>query len=397
MKIDRIDIFQVKLGNTPSSVIVKLYTDDGLYGYGECGLEYETGISSNIGMLAEMGKNYIFGQDPFDTEKIWEYVFHRAFWPYGGGPVVYGAMSAFDNAMWDIKAKAFNVPLYKLLGGKVNEKLRTYASQTQFGWNELLMCVKTEDYVAQAVKAVEDGYSAIKVDPVMFDDKGNRRTGLMNRLESRDIALIDERLRSIRSTIGKDIDILLETHGALGVSSTIQLAKHIEDLDFYFWEEPINSLNPKSMAEIKSNISIPLASGERMYTRFGFSPYIEQNLLQVIQPDLGSCGGITEAMKIAAAARTYDIGVQTHVAGTPLMTAASLHFETACPNLAIHELHSVSRLAPLVDLCIHDHKPIDGYFSVPEIPGIGNELRPDVEKKYLVQSITKGAELKSVG
>lgn len=138
-------------------------------------------------------------------------------------------------------------------------------------------------------------------------------------------------------------------------------------------EEPTTP-NPKINKFVCSKLNIPIAQGERIYTRWGFAPYFEDGSIQLAQPDIGNCGGITEAKKICDLAHIYDVGIQAHVCASPLSTAAALHLETAIPNFAIHEHHVYNLHAYNKQLCIYDYQPVDGYFTVPELPGLGNQL-----------------------
>jgi L-alanine-DL-glutamate epimerase-like enolase superfamily enzyme len=227
---------------------------------------------------------------------------------------------------------------------------------------------ENEDYATYALQAVEDGYDCIKIDPIKF---GEDYTKL---LSYKQIKTSYDRLAAAREAVGPEVDIIVELHGITETTAAIQLGKAIEDLGIYYYEEPVMPLNSKMMKEIKENINIPIASGERIYTRWGYRPFLETRSLDVVQPDLGTCGGITEGKKIADAAHLYDVTVQAHVCGSPISKAAALHFETAIPNFIIHE-HHINALNPNYrKLGKYDYQPIKGSYTVPELPGIGQEL-----------------------
>ena len=168
------------------------------------------------------------------------------------------------------------------------------------------------------------------------------------------------------------MDIIIENHSNLDAMSAVQLANAAEPFNIFFVEEP-NTPSVSSSKYIADHIRIPLANGERIFSRWQYFPYFEQNAIQVAQPDLGTCGGFTEGKKIADAAHAFDIAVQAHACGTPLSSAAALHFETALPNFIIHEHHLCFLHQYNIDLCVHDYQPDRGMISAPELPGLGNE------------------------
>ena len=345
-------------------------------------------------MVKDFGQ-LIIGKDPLRSEAIREQLFRTTFWGMGGGTVINAGMSAIDIALWDIKGKYYNAPVYQLLGGKINEKLRAYASQIQFDWDlEDRNMVTPEQYAEAAKKAMAQGYTAVKVDPVGVTANGNwQRTKqdadwrLRGQLPQNVLKLVRARLQAIRD-LSPDLDIIIELHSFTDTSTAIQLANYIDDLNIMYYEEPVHPLNAVSMREIKENIRIPVASGERIYTRLGYRPFFENRSLSVIQPDVCLCGGISEAKKICDMADTYDVKVQIHVCGGPISQAAALHVETAIPNFLIHEQHSYGIKQGLRDTCVYDYLPDDhGELTVPELPGIGQEITEETMAKTWVYTI----------
>lgn len=385
MKITKVQIFDVFCPARPQwhPVFVRVFTDEGITGVGEAGLAYDWGHSAAANMIQEIVKARVIGFNPFQTELLWSKMLREGFWGLGGGPVFYSAMSAIDTALWDIKAKALNVPLYQLLGGKVNSKLRTYASQLQFDWdNEAAKLIKPADYGKAAEKAVREGYDAVKVNPFFYDKEGNTLYDLTKLFSADLLALAQARMQAIREAVGPKVDILLECHSLLGVTSAIQIGKEIaEKFNCLFMEEPVNYLNSALHDKLARKLDIPLAAGERLYLRHGMRPYFEHQTIDILQPDIGLCGGITEAKKICDYADVYDIQVQAHVCGGPVATAASLHLETAIPNFFIHEHHAYATKQWNRELCIQDYQPQNGFMAVPEIPGLGIELNDKVLEK----------------
>ncbi|MFM2486945.1 mandelate racemase/muconate lactonizing enzyme family protein [Celerinatantimonas yamalensis] len=383
MKITDIEIFCADF--EPSSpnepIFIKINTDSGISGFGEAGVAYGKAKQGAIGQLRDFSK-LIIGQDPFTIEKIWDQLYRDTFWGQGGGTVIFSAMSAIDIALWDIKGKALNVPVYELLGGKTRDKIRAYASQIQFGWDKTETPLDgIEKLAIAAKKAVDEGYTAIKVDPLQRDENGNKNRRNDGFLTQKKLNLCRDRLVAIRESVGDDVDIILELHAKTDVNSALQISRLVNDLNIYYMEEPCGSLNPQLFKELKNKIDIPLAAGERIYTRYGFKPFLENRSLDVIQPDIATCGGISEAKKICDMARIYDVLVQPHVCGGPISNAAALQIEAVIPNFCIHE-HHIGNLSDFTrNLGEHDIQPINGYIDVPEGPGIGQNIPEGIMNK----------------
>lgn len=400
MKIDRVEIFDCDVGKVDSSlhyfnpVLVRIITDTGVSGIGEAGISYGTGSSGSVGVLKNMAPQLI-GLDPMQVEKIWELMFRGMFWGMGGGPIFYSAMSAIDIALWDIRGKALNAPIYQLLGGKTNSSLRAYAGQLQFGWGPVQQALlNLDEYVEAAKKAVSEGYDCVKLDPVQFYGNTPQENAMtrvkgsfFGLLKAPELRKMYERLKAVRDTVGPDVDIILEAHSLLGVNSAIQLGKIAEELNIFYYEEPVHPMNHKNMKMLARKLNIPIASGERIYTRWGYMPFLEKQALNVIQPDICTCGGITEAKKICDMANTYDSAVQIHVCGTPVTTAAALQVEAVIPNFLIHEQNTVAQKKAMTDMCVYDYQPVRGYFSIPDLPGLAQEFRDDVMSGYLACTV----------
>lgn len=382
MKITQVEVFHVhqRKNSGQRPVLVRVDTDAGIYGVGEAGMAYGVGGSAAAGMIKDLSK-LILGLDPFNTEFIWEKFLKKTFWGQGGGTVVFSGMSALDMALWDIKGKALGLPLYKLLGGKSREDLRVYASQIQFGWGPKREPKgKKEEYAEEALKAVAEGYDAVKVDVLALNRQGTtENVHLEGPLPNSVVKLGVERVRAIREAVGPDVDIIIENHANTDMVSAIQFAKAIEEFNIFFYEEINTPLNPKLLQKAKEKINIPIASGERIYTRWGYLPFFADRSIDVIQPDIGSCGGISEFKKIADLAHAYEVTVQAHVAGTGVAEAAAIHAETAIPNFCIHEHHQKTLLPEYAELCIYNYQPVNGRYTVPELPGIGQDF---TEKVY---------------
>ena len=365
-------------------LLVKVNTDEGIYGMGEIGMAYGYGASAGWGMAKDLAK-MIIGKDPMNTERIWEDMMKKTFWGQGGGTAIFGGMSGIDMALWDIKGKALGVPLYKLLGGKCRDKLRCYASQIQFGWNDKQRdsLATTEEYAQAAKDAVADGYDALKVDVLIWSREREKMESYIGLLPYDVTQMAESRVAAIREAVGPAVDIIIECHSFTDTVNAIQLARLYEKYNIMFIEEVNTPLNASLTKSFKDKIDIPVAAGERIYSRWGYLPFFNDRSLDVIQPDLGTCGGISEGKKIAEMAHIHDITVQAHVCGSPIATAAALHYETAIPNFCIHEHHRNALLKENIELCLYDYQPKDGYYTVPELPGIGQDL---TEKAYSLAS-----------
>ena len=383
MKITSVDCY---LGDF---ITVKVNTDEGISGFGEAGLAYGNCWQAAYGQCQDFAK-LVIGYDPFDTEKIWEHLHRHTFWGMNGGIVISAAMAAIDTACWDIKGKALGLPVYKLLGGKTNDKLRAYASQLQFGWRSVIqaddsmhMLSKPEDYYEVVKDAMKDGYDAVKIDPVFAgsDDvadlgalMGTQGQHHRGSLRYHDMKKSVERIAAAREAGGDDLDIIVEIHSLLDTNTAIELGQALEPYHIMYYEEPTMPDNPSLFRVIKKECNLPLATGERSSTRWQFRQFFEDRTLNVIQPDLCNTGGITETKKICDMAQVYDVGVQIHVCGGPIATAAALQVETVIPNFVIHEEHDANLLTKFKKAGKYFYEPKDGYYTVPELPGIGQEM-----------------------
>ena len=381
MKITHVEIFDIHCPERPpwNPIFVRIHTDEGIHGVGEAGLAYDWGHSAAAAMIKEIAEAVLIGFNPFKTELLWSRMLRESFWGLGGGPVLYSAMSAIDTALWDIKGKALNVPVYQLLGGKTNDNLRTYASQLQFDWSQdCIKMLSPDDYKRAAAKAMAEGYAAVKVDPIVYDENGDSSFDRTKLFTPAQMKLFGNRLRAIREEVGDDVDIIFEAHSLMGCASAIQMGKVIEEVGCMMFEEPVNYLNSAVHKKVAENVNVPIAGGERLYHRWDARPYFEDQSIDVLQPDVGLCGGFTEAKKVCDYADVYDIRIQAHVCGGPVATAAALQLEAAIPNFLIHEHHTYAIKHWNRELCIQDYQPENGVFKVPDLPGIGIELNDDI-------------------
>jgi len=396
MKISKVEVFRLPTAESKqnSPIGCRVYTDSGLYGDGEAGMAYGVGGDAAFSMVAELA-GLIMGMDPLKTELIWETMYKSTFWGQNGGPVIFSGIAAIDIALWDIKGKHFGVPVYQLLGGKVRDRLRTYASQLQFGWGDVekgidhLWAVTPEDYAYNTRLAVEEGFNAIKVDFFDRDDEGKPlhfldQTGF---LTGQQLNMVEARMKAVRDAAGEKVDIIMENHSFPDALGAVQLAKLAEKYHVMAFEEP-NTPTPQTVSYIAKYTSVPIANGERIFSRWQYAEYFKKNLLQLAQPDICNGGGISEVKKVCDMAHAFDVGVQIHIAGSPLATNIGLHLECTIPNFVIHEHHTCNRMNTSLGLTKYNLQPENGYFEVPDLPGIGNEfLREAIDKALKYQLV----------
>ncbi|MEM7126203.1 MAG: mandelate racemase/muconate lactonizing enzyme family protein [Chloroflexota bacterium] len=380
MKITEVEIYDIELTGTSSQkwhpILIRINTDEGVSGIGEVAMAYGVGGSAGASMVKNLAESFLIDADPFRIEQIWDTLYRSTFWGQGGGPVVFGGISAIDEALWDIKGKALGLPIYEMLGGRCHDKLWVYAN----GWYRRFNA--PEEYAEGALKVVDDGFCAMKFDPfaVRPDGVWDYPTRTLSR-ERANLAV--ERVRAVREAVGPDVELLIEVHGNLGTTSAIQVGKRLQAYEPFFYEEPVDALNVDCMAKVAANVEIPIAAGERLYTRYGFRQYIEEQILDILQPDLGLAGGISETKKIATAAETYGIHIQPHNCATPVTTAASVQVDACTPNFIIQETFPY-RHSENYDLVKEplEHQIIDGYLEVPAKPGLGVELNEQALAKH---------------
>ena len=333
-------------------VFVKVETDQpGLVGWGEASLEAKP--RAVAGCIADM-EPMIVGEDPRRIEYIWQILYRGAFWRQG--VIGMSAISGIDQALWDIKGKDLGKPVYELLGGPVRDKVRMY---THFGGST------PEKAAENAVEKVKNGWTAIKTVPMPPT----------NYLEGpKAVKQAAEMLRQVREAVGDEIDILLDFHGRVTPQMAIQYARAFEPYFPLFIEEPVQSEVPDAMAQVKRATSIPIATGERLFNRWGFRRILETEAAGLLQPDCCHAGGISEVRKIAAMAEAYYAGVAPHNPLGPVSTAACVQIDFAAPNFVIQEIVDPLAIPEAMTFVKEPLSIVDGYILPPQKPGIGVEV-----------------------
>ncbi|HJN38727.1 MAG TPA: galactonate dehydratase, partial [Chloroflexota bacterium] len=335
---------------------VLIDTDEGITGIGDATLlDMDTAV---IGVIQHL-RNVLLGQDPTRVEHLWQQMYRHPFWR--GGPVLGAAISGIDMALWDIAGKVAGMPVYKMLGGAVRDRVRCYVRNDFAG-----------TAVDQALEARDAGFGGIKYGP-------EAERNAISELELADVAA--DMTAEIRAAVGPKMDLMIDFHGRLTPPAAIRALQKLEPLDVFFAEELIPPDNIPAYAEVARAVpGVPVATGERLYTRWGFRELIETRAVPIIQPDICYAGGISELRRIAAHAETHYIQVAPHNPNGPVATAANLHFAAATPNFLVLEY---ARKKPYFEEALAEPLVVkDGHFELPTGPGLGIELDFDYIAKH---------------
>ncbi len=338
-------------------VFVKVETDQaGLVGWGEASLEWKT--RAVVGAIVDLAPMAV-GEDPTRIEHLYQKLYRQSFWRMG--VIGMSAISGIEQACWDILGKWLNVPVYKLLGGAVRERVRMY---THLGGGNMEAVYESFDpgpVIDLARQVVSRGYTAVKVVCVPYSEP------LMSVSYVKQFAAVIEELRK---AVGDSVDIMIDFHGRTTPAMAVQYINAVAEFSPFFCEEPVPPENVPALAEVKRAVSVPIATGERLVTRHQFRPVFEQQACHVIQPDLCHCGGLLEGKKIAAMAEAYLMGVAPHNPLGPVANAAALHFALSTPNFLIQE-DMLTDVPWRWDVVQHSLETCDGYWLKTESPGLG--------------------------
>lgn len=356
MKIRAINTYLVR----PRWCFVEIETDEGVSGWGEAVVE---GKASTVKACVEEMTEYLIGKDPKRIEDIWNMLYRSGF--YRGGPIIMSAIAGIDQALWDIKGKVFGAPVYELMGGRCRDQIKVYS------W---IGGDRPTD-VARAVKEKkEQGFTAIKMNA----------TEELQYIDSYDkVDSVLERVAMIREAVGKNFGIAIDFHGRVHKPMAKVLIKKLEEFDPMFIEEPVLIDNMEAFVEIARHTSIPLATGERMYSRWDFKRLLSLGCIDIIQPDLSHAGGITEVKKIASMAEAYDVALAPHCPLGPIALSACLQVDATCHNAVIQEqsmgIH-YNKGRSVLDYVNNkeDFAFIDGSMKMPIIPGIGVDINKEL-------------------
>jgi galactonate dehydratase len=340
LRITKLETFLVK----PRWLFLKIHTNAGIVGLGEPITE---GRALTCAEAVKEIEPYLVGKDPRPVAKHWQAVYRHAF--YRGGPILTSALSGIDQALWDIKGKALGVPVYELLGGPTRDRARVYAHASK----------------PEQMKALQkQGFTAFKTGVAKDKRRPNRYIDTQA-----DVEYAAETFAALRQAMGKEVDIAIDFHGAISPATAKLLIKAYEPYQPMFIEEPCQAQNHDVMAEIARGTYLPIATGERVFTKWGFREVLEKRAATVLQPDLCHAGGITEVRLIAGMAEAYYADVAPHNPLGPISLAAGVQIAASIPNFLCQEQVSLGE-----GYLKQPFQVRDGFLDIPKRPGLGIEL-----------------------
>lgn len=359
MKITKLTTYIVP----PRWCFLKIETDEGISGWGEPVLE---GRAASVAAVVDELSDYLIGKDPFLIEDHWTVLYRSGF--YRGGGLHMSALAGIDQALWDIKGKAFGVPVSQLLGGKLRDRIRVYS------W---IGGDRPADTAAAARDVASRGFTAVKMN-------GTEELQYVDSHAKIDAVLA--RVQAIREAMGPDFGIGVDFHGRVHRPMAKVLAKELDPFHLMFIEEPVLSEHAEALKDIAGQTATPIALGERLFSRWDFKHILSEGLCDIIQPDPSHAGGITETRKIAAMAEAYDVALALHCPLGPIALAANLQLDAVCYNafiqeqsLGIHYNKGNDLLDYVKDRSVFDYA--EGFVAMPTGPGLGIEVNEDYVKE----------------
>ena len=336
-------------------LLIKIHCEDGTVGIGEGGVH---GWQRPTKTMIETMEPYLLGKDPNLIEHHYQYLYRSSHFM---GSVVQGALSAIDIALWDIKGKRLEVPIYDLMGGKTRDKVRCYMHVGAPADNDT-----AEGLAQDALKTAQAGFTAVRFSPFPHDfhlhksysgwaDEAVRRVG------------------AVREAVGPDVDICVEIHRQMNPAESIWLGRRLEQFNPFFYEDPMLPDSPAIMGDVAAQCNIPIATGERFTTIFEYQQLLEAKAASYVRPDLCLCGGLSGCKKVSAMAEAHHVKVIPHNPLSPVSTAACVQLDACIPNFALQEYTGESE-PPKSDLLVNPLELVDGYLTVPEGPGLGITL-----------------------
>jgi L-alanine-DL-glutamate epimerase-like enolase superfamily enzyme len=364
---------------TKPALLVEVETDEGLVGLGEAA-HFGGPLRSTAAVIEGELRDHVVGEDPRDLERLWERMHQRAY-KHARGGVVIAAMSGIDIALWDLRGKLTGQPLWRLLGG-YRRRVPAYATGGFYAEGKGIreLCQEMEAYCRHGFRAVKmkvGRNSEIEGSPL----RAMAHRGICEVSLAEDLA----RVRAVRDTVGPEVRLAIDANGAWDVPTAVKMARALEPLDIYWFEEPVSPDDLAGSAEVARKTAIPVAGYETCsYGKVSFRDYIQARAVHFVQPDVAWAGGLTESLKIAHLAQAWNLPLAPHIHGSAVAVAAALHLLGAVSNGSIAEM--VFPAHPLMSELAREPLLVDrtGHIELPERPGLGMELDPVVVAKYRV-------------
>ena len=341
-------------------LLLKIHCEDGTVGIGEGGVH---GWQRPTQTMIETMEPYLLGKNPDHIEHHYQWLYRSSHFM---GSVVQGALSAIDIALWDIKGKRLEVPIFDLMGGKTRDRVRCYmhVGSGDFG--------SADDLAKDALNAVKQGFTAVRFTPFSSDYYLHKSYS-----EWADEAV--KRVSAVRETVGSDVDICVEIHRQMNPAESIALGRRLEEFNPFFYEDPMLPDSPAIMGEVAKKCNIPIATGERFTTIFEYQQLLEAKAASYVRPDLCLCGGLSGCKKVAAMAEAHHVKVIPHNPLSPISTAACVQLDACIPNFALQEYTGESE-PPKSELLVKPLELKEGYITVPDGPGLGVEINEEALK-----------------
>jgi len=364
MKITDLKTFVVAMPGH-NVVLVKVETDEGLYGIGEASL---AGRDRGVVGLLEHFRELLIGRDPSRIEDIWQNLYRNTFWR--GGPVLLSAISGVDIALWDLKGRRLGAPLYDLLGGKTRERVRVYTH---------IYADEDDELCDRALAAVERGFSALRIVPALFDASpwDSRKS----------VRATARRLARLRQAVGEDVDLLLDVHHRFTPMENVRIGRAAEEHDLFFLEDPIPPDNLQSYQLLRAKIDVPLATGEAMVTKWSFKYLIENELIDYLRIDPVHVGGLTETKKIAIMGEAHSVDLALHNPTSPVCAAVCVHVDASSPNFGIQE--AIEQPPAMREIFPVQPEIRDGHFELSDRPGLGLEFDEAAARRHATDRLTE--------
>ena len=352
-------------GRPGEYIFVEVKTDEGITGWGEVTTTHPVANRAVCAILRELGP-MIEGDDPIQIEKIWNKIFRR-FTYMGSRGASTNAISGIDIALWDIRGKALNQPIYNLLGGAVRDSIELYTHPDPN--------IGPDEARKQGKEIADSGHKALKFDP--YPSMAEEQNGyLSGKMDARGEAEGNEITAAFREGAGPDMELLIDAHGRFDVPTAVRLSRSVSSSNIHWWEEPVPGESTHALKNVRAQIELPISVGERLHTRWEFVAVLEQDLTDFLMPDVTWTGGISELKKISTMAEAYYVPISPHDASGPINVLAGAHVMMSVPNF--YKLETARHRLDAYDVFIET--PIDvreGSLHVPDAPGLGIEINMD--------------------